>query len=662
MGNTALKKARANTAEVVEVGIGLDHLQKLASVKKPIIAIEELVWNALDADATEVSVEVKSNKLGGVELIQIIDNGTGFSIERCKETFGLVGDSPKKRAHRSPGGRVLHGREGQGRLKAFGIAAHVRWTSTYREENQLQTIQVEIDDKSLKKCEVRKLDTSPRSTGVQVELTGLVADLASLSAVDFPIQELGRRLALYLRQYPVISLQYNKRLIDPSTYELARATLPISVTSSSNRNLTGTLDVIEWKFPAERSLCLCDDDGFTRAEVQVGIHAKGFEFTAYLKSSEFNGIEVGAVSDIAEMLPDARSLIEAARDELRSYFRKRESKNAEEIVDTWKKEGIYPFSEAIPSPVVRVEQEVFNACAVKVHEYLPDFKKSDKQSKRLTLQLLRQSIESNPQSVKKILSEVLALPPDKQDSLASLLDEVSLSAIINATRLVTDRLKFLAGLDDVLFGELSETFTEKQQLHPLLSRNLWIFGEQYSLGIDEGSLGRLLEQHISVFGRSQLIDSVVLDSEGRQRRVDLMLYTRIPESRENRFEHLVVELKRPNCTLSQKELTQIENYALTVGRDPRFDKHCTRWTFMLIGASLDADAEAKAAQAGREPGEIYRSRDGDVTVLVKPWSMILAAAKWRYEFYREQLELKMSTDEGLLHLQERYPDLMKPQS
>ena len=38
----------------------------------------------------------------------------------------------------------------------------------------------------------------------------------------------------------------------------------------------------------------------------------------------------------------------------------------------------------------------------------------------------------------------------------------------------------------------------------------------------------------------------------------------------DRRQHLVVELKRPKLTLTQKELGQITNYAVTVARDERF--------------------------------------------------------------------------------------------
>jgi hypothetical protein len=44
------------------------HLERLAKCR-PAAALAELVWNALDADASEVRVEFKRNALSGIQAI-----------------------------------------------------------------------------------------------------------------------------------------------------------------------------------------------------------------------------------------------------------------------------------------------------------------------------------------------------------------------------------------------------------------------------------------------------------------------------------------------------------------------------------------------------------------------------------------------------------------
>jgi DNA mismatch repair ATPase MutL len=42
----------------INVKVHSDHLERQVSVPKPILAVTELIWNALDADAMNVRVEL----------------------------------------------------------------------------------------------------------------------------------------------------------------------------------------------------------------------------------------------------------------------------------------------------------------------------------------------------------------------------------------------------------------------------------------------------------------------------------------------------------------------------------------------------------------------------------------------------------------------------
>ena len=62
-----------------------DHIESL-SKSAPIAAVEELVWNALDADAREVKVDLITNPLGAVEAVRVSDDGTGIDAEKADAT------------------------------------------------------------------------------------------------------------------------------------------------------------------------------------------------------------------------------------------------------------------------------------------------------------------------------------------------------------------------------------------------------------------------------------------------------------------------------------------------------------------------------------------------------------------------------------------------
>ena len=69
-----------------------DHLEKVAATRDYVKALAEFVWNALDADAKRVSVDLVRNALGGFESILICADGTGISKARATHDFESLGE------------------------------------------------------------------------------------------------------------------------------------------------------------------------------------------------------------------------------------------------------------------------------------------------------------------------------------------------------------------------------------------------------------------------------------------------------------------------------------------------------------------------------------------------------------------------------------------
>ena len=93
---------------------------------------------------------------------------------------------------------------------------------------------------------------------------------------------------------------------------------------------------------------------------------------------------------------------------------------------------------------------MFDIVAVHVQEVAPDLGEVSTKTKALHLRMLRSAIERGPEELQMILKEVLDLPA-KQQELATLLQETTLSAIITAAKTVADRLKFVAALENIVF-------------------------------------------------------------------------------------------------------------------------------------------------------------------------------------------------------------------
>jgi hypothetical protein len=213
-------------------------------------ALAEFVWNALDADANTVSVELVRNALGGLESIVIRDSGTGISKARAEHDFESLGDSWKLHAHRTPVlSRAIHGKEGQGRLRFFSLAQKAHWTSIYKDGEKLCRLTIEIDADRLQTSNVSELEPPPAGAeiGTTVELAPLKNTFDWLTSEEARA-EFNAMFAPYVLQYPGTVIVYNGQSVDPaSTIEREHVFETRSVICPDRVERDLSLRVIEWK-------------------------------------------------------------------------------------------------------------------------------------------------------------------------------------------------------------------------------------------------------------------------------------------------------------------------------------------------------------------------------------------------------------------------------
>jgi len=559
--------------KTLRVQVERDYLARLASSRKPSNAVAELLWNAVDADATRVDVDYRDNGLGVIERVTVADDGDGMPYEVAIESFSRLGGSWKQTAIKTKReGRMLHGKAGLGRFRAFALGKRIEWSTTFRKSKKALASFSIVGNKDHSTFNVSDEAAAPDgvSTGTTVTIDNCDITFDALDSRGV-LQELTELFALYLRQYPNVVLVHGGRKIDPSAAEDRREELPFAPMKIRDREITAKLTVVEWKANASKSLVFCDESGFALGERQGVIHAPGLNFTAYLQSGYIRELQQKNLLELDELSDDVRPLVESAKTALRTYARRRQAERAETAVTDWKREEVYPYLGEPTSPVETAERQVFDIVAINVSAYLPDFDKTAQKQKRLAFRLLRQALEDSPESVQTILTDVLNLPREKQEDLAKLLKKTSLSAIIQASKTIADRLNFLRGLELLLFDPLSkETLLERKQLHRILAPNTWIFGEAFHLTVDDESLNEVLARHRESLGSVTDENAPVLRDDGSKGIVDLMLSCRVPLPHAEEREHLVIELKRPSKKVDLQVTTQIESYAMAVATDERF--------------------------------------------------------------------------------------------
>ena len=311
-----------------------DHIASLAKAA-PVSALEELIWNALDADAREVRVDLITNALGAVEAVRVSDDGTGIDILRADATFGSLGGSWKRLTTASENThRRLHGRHGRGRFKAFALGSHVEWRTTVRVTGELRSYGLSGD---ISNPGVFELEAAPEpgpGTGTEVYVSNASVNCDSLLNAAETVQALSAKFALYLKSYPDVRIYFNGLPITPVVVQRRMTDYTLALENGAEAKL----ELIEWKckFAGAGRLVFESPDGFQLHEQATGVRANGEPFTAYLVSSRRPALAAENALVMDELNPEVRMLVDAARQKLKDHFKAEDDDNIKAFRKEWK--------------------------------------------------------------------------------------------------------------------------------------------------------------------------------------------------------------------------------------------------------------------------------------------------------------------------------------
>ncbi|MFF0253314.1 ATP-binding protein [Micromonospora zamorensis] len=184
--------------------------------KKPISAIAELVWNALDANATYVEVKLERTVTGAIDQIIVSDNGEGITPTQAQESFREYGDTWKSsRTHTNGHQRILHGQNGEGRLFALALGDHLTWNSVSKVDGRSVRTRVTV---SRNRPTVWNIDDPTETTDTPGTTVSIIVPQGkrhrALESAEAP-DNLAARLAFYLKAYPGIKVVYDGAILDP---------------------------------------------------------------------------------------------------------------------------------------------------------------------------------------------------------------------------------------------------------------------------------------------------------------------------------------------------------------------------------------------------------------------------------------------------------------
>ena len=366
-----------------------DHIESLSRAT-PLAAVEELVWNALDADAREVKIDVLVNSLGAVEAVRVSDDGAGIDVLKADSTFGSLGGSWKRtssetvRAHRR-----LHGRHGRGRFKAFALGAAAEWRTTTRVGGELMSYVLRGEIESPGVFELDAADAPGPATGTEVFVTGVRAGCDSLLDAAETVQSLASRFALYLKSYPDVRIYFNGLPVTPVIVQKSTADYRLTLGNGAEAKL----EIIEWKrkFAGSGRLVFAGPDGFELHDQPAGVRSGGASFTAYLVSPRFPALNAENALVMDELNPEVRMYVDAAKKAMKAHFAATGAAVAAGRTAGWVEEGSYPFGDGDDA----AERARFDRLAAELAERMESLSEMTPAERGIVFHLLKRAMATS---------------------------------------------------------------------------------------------------------------------------------------------------------------------------------------------------------------------------------------------------------------------------
>ena len=375
-----------------------DHIASLSKAA-PVSAIEELIWNALDAEAKEVRVDLITNVLGAVEAVRIADDGSGIDVLRADSTFGSLGGSWKRNGSGTATlKRSLHGRHGRGRFKAFALGSHVEWRTTVKIGGELLSYNISGDIENPGVFTLEAVSGSGPATGTEVFISNARVNCDSLLNAGETVQALAAKFALYLKSYPDVRIYFNGLPVTPVIVQKKVTDYKFQLPNGSEAKL----EVIEWKrkFSGSGRLVFAGVDGFRLHEIPAAVRSQGASFTAYLISSRFPKLAAENALVMDELNAEVRSYLDETKKILKKHFAQSGEDRAAALIGNLIREGSYPFDEADETK----ERERFDKIAMELAAKMEGFTQLSSDDRTVLLKLLKHSVLAGAQSLKGILA------------------------------------------------------------------------------------------------------------------------------------------------------------------------------------------------------------------------------------------------------------------
>jgi hypothetical protein len=360
--------------------------------------------------------------------------------------------------------------------------------------------------------------------------------------------------------------------------------------------------------------------------------------STFFHSDLFRNIDLDSLGD-----EEIKNLKEFIKDAVNDFF-KANNLRFEKFIARLEKDEAYPRN--FESPMDQSRELLFQKIAYVAEDEYKLMDQKNEHMRGLFYSLIDKALANG--HVKEVFTKVVRLSDPNMQRFHQLLQQTELENVIAFSSTVANKLQFIDFLHELTYGDIATVLLERSQLHKIIEKELWIFGEAYNgsphLWSDK-KIGNILEEL-----RNKLFDypptmedeNLIPNISGLDNITDLFFFNEKVLDNEDK-EIMVVELKSPRCAIGKKELQQIDEYAFTVENYPGLPREHTRYKFVLISSRLTQYTRSKL-KSSRErykvPFLYDRKADKNIEVFVVEWAELIELNKRKLGYLSSKLEVK----------------------
>ena len=602
----------------------------LSMYRGAVPAIAELVSNAWDADGTKVAVTIPFGVGMKDQEIRVSDDGLGMTWDEVEAAYLVVGrDRRKAQGEKTPGGRVVMGRKGLGKLAGFGIARVVEVRTVRAKHLTHFAMDFEAMTKG-GKADLVERDYEPTILADQAvdEPNGTVIILRDLQ-ITRSINERDFRDSMS-RRFSVLGKGFQVE-VNGEPIATYAPTLQFRYEGPDHgwEDVPG-VGAVKWWFgftekpiPTEsaRGVSILVRDKMAQAPFffdlsggaygQAGMQYMTGEVTADQldKDQDYIGTDRQGIV-WSEPLPEAllKWGEKKIRDVLRLWAEERSKANEKKLVDT-----LTALDDTVESRIARlrpIEQSEARQVIGKLAS-IESVTDEPERAKELLDLVLRAFEDSSFFALIKALGKT---DQAQRDEVLKLVTELDVFETVKLAEVVRGRVGVIRKFKEMIDKDVPE----KPDMQDFLFNHSWLIDPEWMVVEHEKALETLLIDH---FKLERTADP---DSD---KRVDFFCIS-------TRGRYLVVEVKRPSKVIGKVEVTQAMDYVGFLRKQaPGEPGRPHHYEGVLVGHHVSADA-----------GEMWRDLAASSGVVVRSWAELLDVAERTHREFLDAVKQRAPED------------------